>query len=310
MVHLETAKYGKDLVRVSRVVRNADGTHDFVEYMIRCLLEGDISAIWTHSDNKPCVPTDTVKNTCNIFAKTSPYVLQPEMFALDLGLHFVTRYDHIHRCSVDIVQLKWSRIPVDGKPHKHSFVRNGDDKRTVSVTIDATKGKNAITATCTAGLKDLLVLKTTESAFEDFWVDEYTTLKPVNDRIFSTSVDCTYDVPIPSRALNAQALANLGIDFERVFRSVQDTTLRVFAEHNSASVQATLYIMCEEILAKNKEVERVKYELPNKHYIAPDLSFFKGLKNTEPKDAEVFVPVSHPSGYIIGTVSREPKAKL
>lgn len=32
------------------------------------------------------------RNTCNVFAKTSPYVLQPEKFALDLGLHFVSTY--------------------------------------------------------------------------------------------------------------------------------------------------------------------------------------------------------------------------
>lgn len=114
MPHLALAKYGKDLVRVARIVRNADGTHDFVEYVIRCLVEGDIERAWTHSDNTPIVATDSIKcvpgiprgrtpaasklidpfhrNTCNVYTKTSPYVLQPEKFALDLGLHFVTTY--------------------------------------------------------------------------------------------------------------------------------------------------------------------------------------------------------------------------
>lgn len=125
------------------------------------------------------------KNTVNLFAKTSPHVLVPELFALDLGVHFVTKYvrslpsslsssrltrpparahaqAHLHRCSVDVVQLKWSRIAVQGKPHPWSFVRNGEDKRTASVVVDATQGKDKITATCKAGLKDLLVLKTHE----------------------------------------------------------------------------------------------------------------------------------------------------
>ncbi|GAA6055839.1 hypothetical protein JCM3770_004785 [Rhodotorula araucariae] len=311
MVHLALAKYGKDKVRVSRVVRNADGTQDFVEYSVRCLVEGDVERAWTHSDNKPIVATDSIKNTVNILAKTSPHVLVPELFALDLGVHFVTKYAHLHRCSVDVVQLKWMRIAVEGRPHPWSFVRNGEDKRTASVVVDATRGKNKITATCEAGLKDLLVLKTHESSFEDYWFDEYTTLKPVNDRIFSTSVDCTYTIPIPSAALTASALATLGIDFDGVFRSVERTTLDVFATHNSASVQATLYIMCEKVLADNSAVSGIKYALPNKHYIAPDLSFFNGLKNTDPKDAEVFVPVDAPSGYIIGEVTRDaPKAKL
>lgn len=77
---------------------------------------------------------------------------------------------------MDITQLKWSRIPVAGKPHKHSFVRNGDDKRLTSVTIDGTAGKDKMTATLSSGIKDLLVLKTTESSFENFVTDKFRTL--------------------------------------------------------------------------------------------------------------------------------------
>lgn len=66
---------------------------------------------------------------------------------------------HLSRCSVDIVQLKWSRINVKGKAHKHSFVRDGDEKRTVSAVVDATKGKNTIKATCQGGISGLLCLK-------------------------------------------------------------------------------------------------------------------------------------------------------
>jgi hypothetical protein len=45
------------------------------------------------------------------------------------------------------------------------------------------------------------VLKSAGSAFENFWTDEHTTLVPVNDRIFSTSIDLTYtfaDIPLPT----------------------------------------------------------------------------------------------------------------
>ena len=35
-----------------------------------------------------------------------------------------------------------------------------------------------------------------------------------------------------------------------------------------------------------------------------------GLKNTAPKDAEVFMPVDAPSGLIVATVAREPASKL
>ncbi|GAA6063492.1 hypothetical protein JCM10212_004451 [Sporobolomyces blumeae] len=310
MPHLTVAKYGKDKVRVFRVVRNADGNHQVAEYIVKCLVEGDVEKAWTESDNSSIVATDSIKNTINVFAKKSPHVLQPETFALDLGLHFVGTYAHLHRVCVDITQLKWSRIPVKGQPHKHSFVRDGDEKRFTSVVVDATKGKNQVTATCASGIKDLLVLKSTESSFENYVFDEYTTLKPVDDRIFSTSVECTYTIPIPSSAVSPSALGRLGIDFDKIYESVVGTTLEIFAEHNSASVQATLYLMAEKVLKDNEAVSKVHYELPNKHYIPAILPPQLGLKNLEPKDAEVFTPVDAPSGHIIGVVEREPKSNL
>ena len=40
---LAAARYGKDLVRVLRVVRNTE-VHDVAEYNVRALVEGTISA--------------------------------------------------------------------------------------------------------------------------------------------------------------------------------------------------------------------------------------------------------------------------
>lgn len=45
------------------------------------------------------------------------------------------------------------------------------------------------------------------------------------------------------------------------------------------------------------------------HYFAVDMAY-KGIKNTAPKDAEVFMPVDAPSGLIIATVARDASAKL
>ncbi|KDE02389.1 uricase [Microbotryum lychnidis-dioicae p1A1 Lamole] len=309
MPYLKHAKYGKDKVRTFRIVRNKDGIHDIAEYIVQALLEGDIETSYTKSDNSVIVATDSIKNTTYLFAKQSPHVLQPESFALDLASHFVETYSHIHKAHVNVIQLKWSRIPVAGKAHKHSFVRNGDEKRFTNVTVDATKGKNVATATVTSGISELLVLKTTESSFENYVFDKFTTLKPVDDRIFSTSVDCSYSIPIPTSALTSASIPKLGIDFERIFKSVETTTLEIFATHNSASVQATLYQMCEKILADHKQVAEVSYKLPNKHYFAVDMAFF-GLKNTDPKDAEVFMPVDAPSGLIIANVTRDATSKL
>ncbi|KAG8748271.1 hypothetical protein FRC10_007661 [Ceratobasidium sp. 414] len=149
MSSLTAARYGKDKVRVFRIVRDGD-KHTVVEYIVRALLEGDIATSYTQADNSVVVATDS------IIAKTSPHVLSPELYALHLGAHFVTKYPHIHKAFIDVEQLKWTRIDVEGTPHKHSFVRDGEEKIVVKAEIDATAGKDKVSATIEAGIKDLL----------------------------------------------------------------------------------------------------------------------------------------------------------
>ena len=77
-------------------------------------------------------------------AKVSPHILVPEYFALHLGTHIVSRYSHIHKTFVTIEQLRWSRIPVTNtqgsvEGHKHSFLRDGDDKRVIKVEVSSLK---------------------------------------------------------------------------------------------------------------------------------------------------------------------------
>lgn len=308
MPRLGNAIYGKEKIRVFRVVRNGP-VHDVAEYNVSTLLQGDIETSYTQADNTVVVPTDTVKNTVNVLAKTSPYVLDPVLFALHIGLHFVNTYSHIHASKVVIEKLKWSRITLPGKPegHNHSFIRDGEEKRTVDVFVDTAGGKGAPTATVNAGLKDLLVLKSSGSAFENFHLCEYTTLAPASDRIFSTAVATNYNFGKITKDLSIEELDTLGklYDFDRIAKNVRDTTIRTFAEDESASVQATLYKTGELVLKENPQVVDITYKLPNKHYVPVNLDF-KGLQNiTPPEVAEVFLPLDAPSGYIEATIARD-----
>ncbi|OWZ68236.1 urate oxidase [Cryptococcus neoformans] len=306
--YLSAARYGKDLVKVARVVRDGE-QHHIVEYTLRVLLEGEIEASYTKADNSCVVATDTVKNTCNIFAKTSPYVLDAPVFALHLGLHFVTKYKHIHKCFVDIIGLKWSRISVDGKPHKWSFVRDGDEKAIVECAVDGTAGPDAATADLKIGIKDLLVLKTSGSAFENFHRDENTTLADVADRIFSTSVSlqCSISLP-PNTPLTIGNLASIAkdLDFPKMKELILKDVLDTFATDESASVQATLYLTLQKILTSCPAVKDASMQLPNKHYIPVNLSAFDLDNNLGYEGgAEVFYPAADPSGYITATVTRK-----
>ncbi|KAG1894140.1 uncharacterized protein F5891DRAFT_1063490 [Suillus fuscotomentosus] len=313
---LTNTRYGKDLVRVFRVVRDGE-FHQVVEYNVSVLLEGDIETSYTFADNSVVVATDSMKNITYYLAKISPHILSPERFALHLGTHIVSRYAHIHRAFITLERLRWSRIALGANdhPHPHSFIRDGNDRQTVEVEVDASAGKDKLSAKVTSGITDLLVLKSGGSAFHGFIHDEYTTLREVDDRVLSTSVDLTYTFaplslisPTDDKKLDfivPEGFALGGVwDAVNVATRVRTATLDIFALDSSASVQATLFKMGQRVIAENAGVASVTYKLPNKHYIPVDMKYI-GVDNTTPANAEVFVPVSAPSGLISATISRK-----
>ncbi|KAH9991755.1 hypothetical protein BJV77DRAFT_1060671 [Russula vinacea] len=259
---LTSARYGKD--KVSKV-------HDVVEYNV----------LYTQADNTVVVATDS-----NI-AKISPHVLDPARFGLHLGVHLLSRYAHFTAAFVTVEQLRWARIGTGTAGHKHAFWRDGTEKRFVEVEVARKRDGDGAVARVAGGLRDLLVLKSTGSAFENFVRDEYTTLVEVDDRIFSTSVDLRY-----TYGENGSGAVHPWED-AKVGARARETTLDVFAHDESASVQATLYKMAQRVLAENAGVESVRYVLPNKHYIPVDMKYI-GVDNTTPQNADVFTPVDAP----------------
>lgn len=55
---LTASRYGKDKVRVFRVVREGK-IHHIVEYNVTALLEGDVDVSYTAADNSVVVATDS-----------------------------------------------------------------------------------------------------------------------------------------------------------------------------------------------------------------------------------------------------------
>jgi len=299
MPHVAAARYGKDNVRVCKVHRDSSSkTQTVTEMTVCCLLEGDISTSYTHADNSVVVATDSIKNTIYILAKQHP-VTPPELFASTVASHFIERYAHIHAAHVRVITHRWTRMTIDGRAHPHSFLRDGEEKRTVEVV-----GRREGGISVASSIQGLTVLKSTGSAFHGFVRDEYTTLPETWDRILSTDVDATWKW---NTFANLKAVQASVPKFDKAWESARDITLKLFAEDNSASVQATMYKMCEEILAAVPDVDSVVYSLPNKHYFELDLSWHKGLKNTG-KDAEVYVPQSSPNGLIKCEVSRSDQS--
>jgi urate oxidase len=300
MSQLSYARYGKDNVRLYKVDKDPKtGIHTIVEQTVRILLEGDIETSYTKADNSVVVATDTQKQTTYILAKQHP-IDPPEQFAAIIGDHFVSTYPHIHAAHVKIIQHRWTRMNIDGKPHPHSFFRDGEELRVVESVTKEGQG-----VSIRSKIEKLLVLKSTGSAFHGFHRDEYTKLPETWDRILSTDIEAGWQWKLFKNAAEAKS-----VDFNGAWKAARDITMKIFAEDNSASVQATMYKMCDKILATVPEIDAVDYALPNKHYFEIDLSWHKGIQNLG-KDATVLAPQSDPNGLIECTVTRkETKSKL
>ena len=295
MPHLTAARYGKDNIRLYKVERDEESkTQTVVEMIVCVLLEGEIETSYTEADNSVVVATDTMKQTTYIMAKQNP-VTPPELFASILGTHFVETYKHIHTAHISIIQHRWARMTIEGKPHPHSFFRDSAEKRLVNADVIEGKGIDI-----RSGISELLVLKSTGSEFHGFYKNDFSILQDTHDRILSTSVDAGWQWKTFTGT--DEVKKELG-KFDETWSKVREITFRLFATEQSASVQNTMYKMSGEILAAQPLVNDVEYSLPNKHYFEIDLSWHHGLKNTG-KDAEVYAPQSDPNGLIKCTVSR------
>ena len=209
------------------------------------------------ADNGVVVATDTMKNTVFILAKQHP-VTPPELFASIIASHFVETYKHIHSARVKVVTHRWTRMTIDGKPHPHSFFRDGAETRNVEAV--AREGQEI---TIRSGIAGLLVLKSTGSQFHGFIRNEYTSLPETYDRILSTEVDCNWQW---AGLHGLDAVRSSIPKFDAAWETARRITMKTFAEDSSASVQNTMYKMCDQILAEVSGVDSVDYSLPNKHY--------------------------------------------
>jgi len=279
-IRLGENNYGKQRVRILQVVRRPD-RHDIRELTLGIRLEGDFESAHSKGDNRKVLPTDTMKNTVYALAKQHA-IESPEEYCLRLANHFLSRNPQVSRVRVEAAQTLWSRLSVDGKPHPHTFTSSTSEKRTAALT--ATREEKALYA----GIEGLVVLKTTDSAFEHFLKDEYTTLLEARDRILATTIRATW------------LCRENAIDFDSTGHGVRQTLLETFAGHDSESLQHTLYAMGEAVLKKFAGIREIHLSLPNKHYNLVDMSPFH-LDN--PK--EIFLPTDEPHGLIEATLRND-----
>jgi urate oxidase len=278
MPKLIAHQYGKAQIRVLKVLRDG-ATHRIKDISVAALLEGDFASSYTSGDNSKVVPTDTIKNTINVLAKQH-LADEIEGFAIVLGDHFL-RYPQVREARIDISERNWERMEINGQPHSHSFQGGGESRMFTRVI------RTRELQTVQSGIRDLLILKSTGSGFENYPKDEFTTLPETADRILATSFSATW------------TFEKLPKIYGETNDSILSVMLKVFAENYSPSAQTTLFQMGEAALATCAEISKIDLAMPNKHCLLIDLSPF-GLENK----SEVFVPTDEPHGEIEATVAR------
>jgi urate oxidase len=280
MARLGENRYGKSHVRLSRITRHAD-RHDFNEWTVQVLLQGDFESSFTEADNSKILPTDTMKNTVYSIARDSKAATIEE-FAMELGDYFLDNQRQVSMASIEIGEKAWERMAIDGVPDATTFRLGGSELQTVKAMRER-GGAWSITS----GVDGLVILKTTKSAFTGYIKDKLTTLRPATDRIFGT------------RATVEWEYASATSDYGAVRKRVVATLLREFAAHQSMSVQHTLFDMGQAALESAPEIARITLTMPNLHHLLADLSVF-GQDNPN----HIFVPIDEPHGTIEATVER------
>ena len=164
-----------------------------------------------------------------------------------------------------------------GREHSHAFYSVPSLTRVAEVVF--ARGR---LPEVTSGLRNLRVLKTTQSAFVNFVDDEFRTLPDAKDRLFSTIVTADW------KYNNVR-----GLDFDSVFSTVRDTILEVFAGPAdtgifSPSVQNSQFLTQKLILEKFPKIESVSMEMPNVHYFGFDFSKFKRIPGLLDKVSLIF----------------------
>jgi urate oxidase len=272
--------YGKAGNHLFKVVRGAQ-QHEVRDYRVDVSIAGDYTAAHVDGDNTELMATDTMRNTVYAVAQQHDFG-SPEEYGLRLVDYLLTQ-PRVESAGVHVVEQRWDRISSGGSPHPHSFTKAAGGKHVADVSGSGA-GRQVV-----SGLRELDVLKTTNSGWEGFLEGGYRTLPDTNDRILATMVTAEWDY----------TAGPAGVDYPKVWDGVHEQIATTFTDHYSPSVQNTIYRMGEAVLQRFPELARIRFELPNRHHISYDLSPF-GLEN----DHAIHWVTVEPFGLIRATIER------
>jgi urate oxidase len=280
-IELAQNNYGESRIRLLRLMRHG-GMHEVKDVTLSVRFEGAFEAAHKKGQNRAILPTDTVKNTVYVLARQYPAEAIEE-FAFHLTEHFLTYNPQVALVEAHISERPWSRIRIGDKGHATAFLASASEKRTVH--IRAARDKLRLQS----GLEDLLVMKTSGAAFENFLRDPYTTLEESRQRILSTALQATW----------SYQSTEPDMPFSPLWQGVRKTLLETFAAHEGKSIQNTLYTLGQAVLDNFEAINEIHLRMPDNYCSLVNLKPF-GMEN----DNEVFVPLGEPQGMAEATLRR------
>lgn len=234
----------------------------------------------------------------------------PEEYAVALARYLVAKYPRVSRAKVSVEQAPWQRFSgssggagggntnatANTTPHDHCYVASGTEVRTARAVAEKSGSVDVY-----AGVRDLKILKTTQSGYSGFLRDAHTALADSADRMMATSVTAEW------RYTPARVQGPLGsFDYDAAFSAARSGLLdAAFGPSKggvfSPSVQYTLFEMAGLAMRRSPHVESVFLNMPNLHFIPAQ------IKGPPPHDCfsdDVYVATSEPHGNIEAVVTR------
>jgi urate oxidase len=282
-------QYGKAENRLVRVYRDTP-RHQIRDLNVSTSLRGDFTEAHIVGDQAAVLTTDAQKNTVFGLAKELG-VSALEEFGLALANHFLTASDAANGARIELEEYAWDRIETGENGHDHAFVRR--DLGTRIASVDISEQPDGRASTVIAGIKDLMVLKSTGSEFNGFLRERFTTLADSHDRILATSLQARW------------RYRGTDVNWDAAFDVARNIILKTFASVHSLAMQQSLFRMGEAVIEGVDAIDEIRFSAPNKHHLTVDLLPF-GLDNA----SEVFLAADRPYGLIEATVLRDGATAL
>ncbi|XP_057230821.1 uricase-like [Malurus melanocephalus] len=280
-------EYGKNTIKFLRL--HKEGKKEFVKEVEVCAhLRLTSPQEYLDGNNSLVIPTDTIKNIVLVLAKKNG-IPSLEQFAIDICNHFMTTFCQVGYVKAYVQEVPWQRLHEDGVPHIHSFICVPDGIR----FCEAEQCRNGPLLVF-AGIKDLKLMKTTQSGFEGFYKNEHTTLPERHDRILCGELFCKWSYGECK-----------DFDFNCIWKKIRECILEAFAGppdcgEYSPSYQKTVNCIQMHVLSRVSQVQVIEVVLNNTFYNVVDMKNL-GLTN----DKEVLVPVEAPYGSCACTLGRK-----